>query len=552
MKRLFFLPAVLMLFAGIFTACTDTDEEAVRIDISQDDLTQEFTSAASERFVNLTANKIFDLKSGDKSWCNIARTSNDYRVIGITITVDENLVVEDRETEVTVWTKDLDPVIIKVHQQAATPYIAVTEQSLIIKNNLRIELHIRTNVELDFELPEWITPSDTDEDAGIYRFTATELGTASPRNGNIVVKAKTMAGVTPVTIPVSQEEPVVLPAAPEIPAEIHKAVWSDMYFTPEGYKNRAEGMGGNAPVRIAVGSAGAPESVWSEELKCYVASYPTVNPKKYYTALYTDLDGFKADGYALEGNGAGCTLEFYLKVTNTGEGKRIRPLGSFEAANGNWGIGLEIDDADSYAFRVANARSQFISPQLAPDDNTWDKTKWYHMLFIYDKANDKVGLYVNGAACDERPFNLNDDWKWITLPWQDHHRGIGLGGNYRGLYGNEEADPNPETTKMLLDGMTGEIAFFRWYDGGTRFSAQEVATRYAAIKARESSTKFTSLRTMITETLPGKTATNISSDLKSAIDSAVEMGWNLMGNFETTDATVDAYLEYADKLLNFE
>lgn len=551
MKRLFFLPIALMLFAGTFPACTDSDEEPVRIDIEQKDLTQTFTSEAAERFVNVTANKLFDLKSSDDSWCTIKRTSDEFRVTGITIAVQENLVVEGRSAEITLWSKDADPVVIKVSQAAATPYITVTEKSLLIKNNLTIGLHIQTNVEPDFELPAWITRGETDKETGVYYFTVADLGGSAPRSGNIVVKSTTVAGVTPVTIPVKQEEPVVLPLAPEIPKEKYDAVWSDLIFTADGYKDRAAGKDGNAPMKIVKGSAGAPASVWSSEINSYVISYPSIEPEKYYTVLYCDLDGFKADGYALEGNGSGCSLEFYLKVTNTGNGNRIRPIGSFEVKNGNWGIGLEIDDSDAFSFKIANGNSQWNTPELAPDQNTWDKTKWYHMLFIYDKPNSKVVLYVNGVkACDDRPFNAGSGNTWVTLPWQDHHRGFGLGGNYRGLYNGEEYIPG--TNKMLTDGMTGEIAFFRWYDGSIVYTPEEVAARYAAIEARKTSAKFVTLQEMISKTLPEKAGTNISTDLKSAIDSAVEMGWNLMGNFEATEASVDAYLKYANELLNFE
>lgn len=147
-------------------------------------------------------------------------------------------------------------------------------------------------------------------------------------------------------------------------------------------------------------------------------------------------------------------------------------------------------------------------------------------------SNNPMILYVNGQKIGES----GTIGGWATVTWDDIWA-IGIGGNF-------------DVQGGIRDGMTGEIAFFRWY--ADKLSEADITARYNALTARASSSVFAELKTMIATTLPAKAETGISGELKTAITAAIETGWSLMGNFETTDATVTAFLAYAQELLDYE
>lgn len=543
MKKLFFLPALLLLFAGIFTACDDdnTEDSFNGIQISTEDLTQQFSRESQSRFVSVTHSKLFDLKSSDDSWCHVKRTGNGLRITGIGITVDENTLAADRNAEVTIWAKDVEPVTIQVSQSAAPAALSVKEKSILIKSQLSFNLTVTANFEIEFTLPEWITQNDEVTGEGTHTFTATSIEDGSdPRNGEIIAKAKTLAGVEPVVIPVRQEpaSDKKLPELPTIPTPAFSAKWVDLYFVKDGYKNTPTNPDTEGTDRVELRTgAKAPASIWNEGLSCYVASYPEATSDTYYAAVYDDrqTSNFNSEPTAIQG---GFTLETYLKVSDISQ-EYIRPFANFDArGNGQLGLGLQFVSGVAQ-FTCSNMNSQYQHMQI----DGWQTAKFYHILVVYqgskrESKENTMTLYVDGRKIDETGA-LGD---WTTVVW-DKIRGIGIGGNF--------AQPSDDDPAVLIkDGMVGEIAMFRWYSD--ELTAEEVTTRYESVTARTSSSKFADLKTMIETTLPAKSDSGVSGELQAAIKDAINLGWKLMGDFETTPETVTAYLAYAQELLDFE
>lgn len=534
MKKLFFLPALLLLFAGTFTACDDDNpEEGPRaIQISPEDLTQQFDKQAESRFVAVTHSKLFDLKSSAPSWCNIKRTGNGLRITGINISVEENTLAASRSAEVTIWADDVDPVVIQVTQSAAPATLHVKEKAILVKSMLTFSLTVTANFEVDFELPEWITQNEGTPEEGTHSFTAGAIEDgAEPRAGNIVVKAKTLTGVAPVTIPVTQEpaSDKKLPEPPTVPDAQFSAKWVDLYFTKDGYRNTPTNESTGADRVEVLTGAKTPASVWSDALHCYVASYPEATTDTYYAALYRNADkSINAEPKAIQG---GFTMETYLKATNTQTGY-VRPFANLDIySHASLGFGFQTIDG-SAQFTCVGETGGYKHIQYG----AWDPNAYYHIVIVWsgkeDPSNNPMILYVNGQKIGESG-NIGG---WTTVTW-DNIWAIGIGGNF-------------DVQGGIRDGMTGEIAFFRWY--ADKLSEADITARYNALTARASSSGFADLKTMIATTLPAKAETGISGELKTAITAAIETGWNLMGNFETTDATVTAFLAYTQELLDYE
>lgn len=542
MKKLFFFPALLLLLAGAFTACDDdnTEEGPKAIRISTEDLTQQFTLEGESRFVAVTHSKLFDLKSSDPSWCNVKRTGNGLRITGINITVDKNTQAADRSAEITIWADDVDPVVIQVSQSAAPAALSVKEKSILVKGTLTFNLTVTANFEIEFVLPAWVTQNNEVTGEGTHSFTAEAVEDgAEPRTGEIVVKAKTLTGVNPVTIPIRQEpaSDKKMPELPTIPAPAFTAKWVDLYFVKDGYANTPTNTDTEGTDRVELRTgAKTPASVWNNTLNCYVASYPEATSDTYYAAIFDDrvTSNFNSEPTAIQ---AGFTMETYLKVSDVTQ-EYIRPFANFDArGNGQLGLGLQIINGTAQ-FTCSNMNSNYRHMTIGP----WDTGKYYHIMVVYQKSKGSTGntmiLYVDGEKVDETGA-MGD---WTTVVW-DKIRGIGIGGNFA-----QPTDDNPAV--VIKDGMIGEVAFFRWYSD--ELTAANAATRYAAITTRASSAKFADLKTMVETTLPVKAETGISGELKAAISEAIKIGWSLMGNFETTEETVTAYLKYADELLDFE
>lgn len=542
MKKTFLLSLLSLLTFGVLTACKDddTDDSDRGIQIDAVSLHQEFGQEAETRFVPVTHSKIFDLKSSDDSWCHVKRTGNGLQITGINITVDENLQAQSREADITIWARDADPVVIEVIQRAAPAELSVKEKSILIRNQLIFNLTVMANFEVDFELPAWIQRTSEDVTQGIYTFMAEALEQdGEPRESEIVVKAKQIENVEPVVVPVRQEQgsETQLPEAPTIPEPEYKAYWTDLYFVKDGYCNvpTNPNVEGEDRVEIRAG-AKTPASVWSDAVKCYVASYSEATSDTFYAAVFDDrmTSNVYSEPTAIQ---HGFTMETYLKVSDVSQ-EYIRPFANFDArGNGQLGLGLQIINGDA-KFSCANMSSQYQHIEVGP----WNTEKYYHIVAVYQGSKRPGGntmvLYVDGVQVGESAA-LGE---WTTVVW-DKIRGIGIGGNF--------AQPSDDDPAVLIkDGMVGEIAFFRWYSD--ELTVADVTARYNMIAARAACPKFADLRTMVETTLPVKADSGVSGELRTAIQEAISLGESLMGNFETTEPTVDAYLSYAHKLLEFE
>lgn len=193
----------ILIFAGMLVAC---EENSPLLEIAEVQQSYNFEEIGGTKFATVKSNMEFTVTS-DQTWCNTeiypgGRNNN------LRISANKNENAEIRTAIITVTTEGLQSIQITVTQNAATPYIAVTEKSVVITgSSLEFTLEISANTLFTYELPEWIQAKSDNipiTGKGTYTFTAENL-TSGERQGNIIVKAaNTGILVSPVTIPVTQ------------------------------------------------------------------------------------------------------------------------------------------------------------------------------------------------------------------------------------------------------------------------------------------------------------------------------------------------------------
>lgn len=545
MKKYFSSALLALALVGGFSSCEEQKVEPVTtvINISEANRTQEFGKTAETRFVEVTAEKLFDLKSTDESWCKVKRTGNGLRITGINIDVTENPRAAARQCEVLIWSKGTDTTRVQIRQTSADPVLTVDQEKVLVKGTLDFTVAVKANFGYKVSMPEWISQTGEPTAEGVHSFLCAALAEGSePREGEIVFAAESLEGVTPVKVLVRQEVPVQkkLPVAPTF--ELKNAEWADLFFVKNGCvnaKTHADDIWSdrkNAWDRAELRTgAKTPASVWNDALKCYVADYPAATNDTYYAIMYDDKKSsetvkFDCEPTAIQG---GFSWETYLRVSDVSQ-EYIRPFGNFDAkGNGQIGFGYQIINGNGqFTGSNMNCRFSHIST------GKWNTEKFVHIVVVYNtKPNNTFQIYMDGKLMGESD-PMGD---WTSVSW-DQIRGLGLGGNL--------VQPTNNVWKTeIRDGMVGQIAYFRWYQ--TPMTKDAVSARYAAVSTRAGLTKINALRKMVEDTLPAKSK-GCSKELQVAIAEGITIGQKLMGDFATTDSMIATYLTYAQELLDFE
>ncbi len=212
MKKLIQFSAIILL-VGFITACQDNSP---KLEIADVQLSYDFGEIGGTKFATVNSNKEFTAIS-DQSWCTTeiytgGRTNN----LRISTVQNENAV--KRTAIITVSSEGLPATQITIIQNAATPYILVTEKTVSISdNNLEFTLEITSNILFSYELPDWIQAKSTNIPAigkAVYSFNASPL-VSGDRQGNVIIKVADAAiQVSPVSVSILQTN-VVLPLLDE-------------------------------------------------------------------------------------------------------------------------------------------------------------------------------------------------------------------------------------------------------------------------------------------------------------------------------------------------
>lgn len=177
----------ILLAASLLPAC---NEESV-LEVASVQQNYDFEEMGGTKFATVKSDKIFTAVS-DQQWCETEIYPGN-RNNNLRITTGRNESAEIRTAVIVVAAEGLSAVQITVTQEAATPFISVTEKSIeISKTNLEFSLEIASNVLFAYELPEWIKPKEGNRPAigkTKYYFTADALTSHGERNGNIIIKA---------------------------------------------------------------------------------------------------------------------------------------------------------------------------------------------------------------------------------------------------------------------------------------------------------------------------------------------------------------------------
>lgn len=591
MKKLTILPVLFALALFSFSACSDdTTDGPTRFEVIDEALTQQFTGVAETRFVPVEFNGNFTYKMSDSDWCTAKRTGNGNVVTGINISVTANPSASPREATITLIATGAEDVVIAVKQSGAKPSVKIVDPasgSVTVARTGgtgKLTIKVEANFPLKFKTSEWIELFATDSKAGEYRFSVKEFVTegSDPRSGEIEILPESAEIQWTEMTKIAVQQLGQLPPAPEAPESLPgfdaaKAAFADLYFTADGWQNAAPD---GTKMAVKEGEEGTPSTAWSDATNSYVLSLgrptywiPSGSDlydgggdftktgglyKKYLSVIYNDATGVYPNRQPeFAGADKTFTMEAWLKVTNAAEAtgtskdpdaekpaitidNTIYLVGSRDRhQNGNFhnklGIGFRIGGDRKIRF-FASTAGQADVEAVAAEPCTSD---YVHLLCI--RGNGKISLYIDGALQEETNI------EGLTMPWTNYPaaagadvggklppQGIGIGGGYTGVYAG--------TVRC----MEGEIAFYRWYDKA--LTAEEIAARYAAVKdhAGEEFAKIPAELSWLESVVE-----NTADDLKEGMTWAIRNGKALQSNFDTTNASAAAWLDYVEKLRNY-
>lgn len=199
---------VILFFAASLAGC---EEDSPTLEIAEVQLNYNFEKTGGTKFATVKSNQQFTATS-DQLWCTTeiypGGNNNNLRIS--TQTNDDAAI---RTATIIVTAEGSSTILITVTQNAASPFITVTERSITIpplKDEFTLE--ISANLVFSYELPAWIHPSEDNIPTigkGIYRFNVDLLSTGE-RDGVIIIKgAGENSGINPVSIPVIQTSEVL-------------------------------------------------------------------------------------------------------------------------------------------------------------------------------------------------------------------------------------------------------------------------------------------------------------------------------------------------------
>jgi len=206
MNKLIRFSLILLLSCLVF-AC---EKDSPTLEVAQVQLNYTFEEIGGTKFASIKSDREFTAIS-DQTWCTTEIYSGG-RNNNLRISTDKNGNAEIRTAVITVASEGLPAIQITVVQNAATPFISVTEKTVVLANIQEFTLEISANTLFTYELPSWIQPKVGNTPApgkGIYSFIAETLASGE-RQGSIIIKAVGMdVLISPVTIPVTQTNEIL-------------------------------------------------------------------------------------------------------------------------------------------------------------------------------------------------------------------------------------------------------------------------------------------------------------------------------------------------------
>lgn len=199
--------SIILLLSGLVFAC---EKDASTLEVAEVQLNYNFEEIGGTQFATVKSDREFTATS-DQTWCTIeiypgGRNNN------LRISTNKNENAEIRTAIISIASDGLPGIQITVVQNAATPFISVTEKTVVLANIQEFTLEITANTLFTYELPAWIQPKAGNTPAigkGTYAFVAETLASGE-RQGNIIVKAaNSNIQVNPISIAVTQTNEVL-------------------------------------------------------------------------------------------------------------------------------------------------------------------------------------------------------------------------------------------------------------------------------------------------------------------------------------------------------
>ena len=194
--------SIIFLLSGLVFSC---EKDSPMLTVAKEQLNYNYEDIGGTQFATVKSDQKFTATS-DQIWCTPEIYAGG-RNNNLRITTDKNENAEIRTAIITIASTGLSDIQITVVQNAATPYISVTEKTIILGKVTEFTLEITANILFTYELPAWIQPKADNipvTGKGTYTFIAQPL-TSGERLGDIIIKAVNIVKmVSPVTIPVTQ------------------------------------------------------------------------------------------------------------------------------------------------------------------------------------------------------------------------------------------------------------------------------------------------------------------------------------------------------------
>lgn len=154
-----YLKPLLLCFVIFFlTLCASNEPHNgndINIVIYPNNLTLSTDASEKNIYYTVKSDKSLLVSSNGEEWCNaaISNVSKD----NLRISISENHSFKSRKSTVTV-DDGVEQIIITIEQSGSLPEISVDKQDFIIQFGIReFSLEVVSNMEVTFELPDWIT-----------------------------------------------------------------------------------------------------------------------------------------------------------------------------------------------------------------------------------------------------------------------------------------------------------------------------------------------------------------------------------------------------------
>lgn len=299
------------LFLLIFTllSCDKkavTEEPGGGLVIIPSNLIVNIDAGTNSIFYTIKSSKQIKVVSDNPSWCSsiLSNVSLD----NLRIIVSENKSSSNRTATIIVSDGSED-IRITINQEGFQPLISVNKNSVIVQYGIQeFSLEIISNVQIGFELPEWITEKENnvwEQGRQKYNFSLSALpNELFERSGTITIKAiDESLTMQPVLVSVVQKAPTKIIA--------HRGYWRIPDFPQNSLASLQRALD--------LGIYGSELDVWITADGVVVLNHdPTINGINLENSVYQDLKHIRlSNGESIP------LLEDCIKIVKSGEGTKL-------------------------------------------------------------------------------------------------------------------------------------------------------------------------------------------------------------------------------------